>query len=231
MPSLTKILHFLSSALVTAVSVAILAYAMSADWATTTMECTRQGSPFANGSAVVQLRLFQAAVQRIVCPAFGGEDTFEVFPKLVETGGAPVILHGLVLGLLALCLLCSLCSILISIYNSVSNPYETYMGPVGMYACSSLSACLAVLLIILYVVNLFATQMAEDLVQAFSGGIQAEFRNKSATMHVGFFLVIPYIVLSIIAIILIYMYDHAAYTHRREQQRPTEDAPKEIMMY
>ena len=63
-----------------------------------------------------------------------------VIPKLVQTGEVPsVVLHALVLCLLALCLLCSTVSILISLYNSVSNPYETYMGPIGLYVCSSLS--------------------------------------------------------------------------------------------
>lgn len=51
----------------------------------------------------------------------------------------PVALHGTVVCLLVLCLLFSALSILISLYNSVSNPYETYMGPAGVYACGSLS--------------------------------------------------------------------------------------------
>ncbi|KAM6963525.1 clarin-3 [Tautogolabrus adspersus] len=231
MPSLKKILHFMFSALVTAISIGILGFAMSAQWSTTTVECSTLGSVLFNGSAVLKMGLFSGHAERISCPRFGGDADFMVFPKLVETAGAPVILHGLVLGLLSLCLLCSACSILISLYNSVSNPYETYMGPVGMYACSSLSACVAVVVLILYVVNLLATAMVEDVVQSFAANIPAEMRNKRAEMHVGFYLLIPYIVLSLVAIALIYTYDHAAYTQRKEQQRPTEDAPKEIMMY
>ena len=61
---------------------------------------------------------------------------FEVLGKL---GGAPLVLHVLSVALLVVCMLCSVLSLLISLYNSVSNPYETYMGPVGFYACSSLS--------------------------------------------------------------------------------------------
>lgn len=62
-----------------------------------------------------------------------------VIPMLAEIGVTPLVLHILVLCLLGLCLLFSAASILISLYNSVSNPYETYMGPMGLYACSSLS--------------------------------------------------------------------------------------------
>lgn len=63
-----------------------------------------------------------------------------MLPELVETGNAPVVLYMLAVALLCLCLVFSASSILISIYNSVSNPYETYMGPVGVYVCSSLSS-------------------------------------------------------------------------------------------
>lgn len=71
--------------------------------------------------------------------------------------------------------------------------------------------------------------MAQDVVRNFSGSV--ELSGASSQMQLGYFLVIPYAVLSLVSIVLIYMYDHAAYTRRKEQQRPTEDAPKEIMMY
>lgn len=63
-----------------------------------------------------------------------------VFQRLREIGGPPLALHGLVVCLVVLCFVFSAISILISLYNSVSNPYETYMGPIGIYTCSSLSS-------------------------------------------------------------------------------------------
>ncbi|KAA8581411.1 clarin-3 [Etheostoma spectabile] len=229
MPSTKKTLHFMGSALATALSVGVMGYCMSTQWATITMECARIGTSFFNGTAVITLELFFGISNRNFCPLFGGRDTFQVIPKLVEIGVTPVVLHALVLCLLALCLLFSACSILISLYNSVSNPYETYMGPVGVYVCSALSACLSVVVLVIFVVNVTGTSMAEDLVKNFSE--DADLRNKSSEMKLGYYLIILYTLLSLLAIALIYMYDHAAYTHRREQQRPTEDAPKEIMMY
>ncbi|XP_042363371.1 clarin-3 [Plectropomus leopardus] len=229
MPSNTKIVYYISSALVTAVSVGVMGFGMSGNWATTTMECTRIGSDFTNGSAEITWQLLDGYLYRVFCPSFGGEGSFEVIPAMLEAGVTFVALHGTVLCLLALCLLFSACSILISLYNSVSNPYATYMGPVGVYVCSSLSACLAVVVLIIYAVNVAATNMAEELVKGMYD--DADLRNTSSEMKLGYFLIIPYIVLSLTAIVVIYMYDHAAYTHRREQQRPTEDAPKEIMMY
>lgn len=93
------------------------------------------------------------------------------------------------------------------------------------------AACLSVLVIIIFVLNINVTKMAEELVPSVGEVSSLELTNKRSEMKVGFFLLIPYTVLSLLAILLIYLYDHAAYTHRREQERPTEDAPKEIMMY
>lgn len=85
--------------------------------------------------------------------------------------------------------------------------------------------------IIIFILNVIVTKMADEVVQHFSGGVAAVVGNKATEVQLGFYLVIPYVVLSLLAIVVIYMYDHAAYTQRREQQKPTEDAPKEIMMY
>uniref|UniRef100_A0A8C2XPZ0 Clarin 3 n=2 Tax=Cyclopterus lumpus TaxID=8103 RepID=A0A8C2XPZ0_CYCLU len=153
MPSLNKILLFLSSALATAISVLVLGFSMSIQWVETTMDCTSSGSSFSNGSAVVTLSLFDGTMTRIHCPFFGGQDDFEVFPQLAGIGGTPLVLHGLVVCVLVLCLLFSACSILISLYNSVSNPYETYMGPIGVYVCSSLSASFSVVVLLIFAVN------------------------------------------------------------------------------
>lgn len=173
---------------------------------------------------------------------------------LAKIGGAPLALHALVMSLLALCFLFSAVSILISLYNSVSNPYETYLGPRGIYASSSLSggchrrtssrnlkmfkglclapaACSSVLVLIIFVLNVTFTDMAEETVRNFTQAFPVELKNKSAEMQLGYYLGIPYAVLSLVAVAVIYMYDHAAYIHRKEQQKPTEDAPKEIMMY
>ncbi|KAK2820545.1 hypothetical protein Q5P01_023504 [Channa striata] len=228
MPSVQKSLFFISSALVTAKAVGVLGYAMSTQWAIMTMKCVGGGSGSFNGSATITLALFNGKLDKVQCP-FGNSDNFQVFPELVKIGGSPVALHGLVLCLLVLCLLFSAGTILISLYNSVSNPYETYMGPIGIYTCSSLSACLSFVVLIIFVASVTVTSMAEDMVK--NSDQTVELDDKSTEMQLGYYLVIPYTVLSLAAIALIFMYDHAAYTHRREQQRPTEEAPKEIMMY
>ncbi|XP_034426175.1 clarin-3 [Hippoglossus hippoglossus] len=233
MPSSAKTLFFILSASITALAVGFMGWGMSTGWARTTMECTSGGSSFFNGTAMITLRLFGGILSRSFCPSFGQKDLdFQVVPKLIEMGSdVPVALHALVLCLLALCLLFSACSILISLYNAVSNPYETYMGPMGIYVCSSLSTFMSVVVLAIFAVNVNVTNMAEGLVESFSEGFEVGLRNKSSELLLGYYLVIPYTGLSLCAIVVIYFYEHAAYKQRREQQRPTEDAPKEIMMY
>lgn len=77
MPSHQKILLFLSSALATAISVVVLGICMSRTWVETTMDCTRNGTNFSNGSAVVNFSLFDGFMTRTLCPLFGGQDQFE----------------------------------------------------------------------------------------------------------------------------------------------------------
>lgn len=87
------------------------------------------------------------------------------------------------------------------------------------------------LVLIIYVVNVMATNMAEGLVENLNGSSPAHLRNITSWMGLGYYLVILYALLSMAAIGVIYMYNNTTYKHKREQQRPTEDAPKEIMMY
>lgn len=99
------------------------------------------------------------------------------------------------------------------------------------FRCLASTACFSVFVLIIFVLNVTFTNLAEETVRNFTSNIPVELKNKSAEMQLGYYLVIPYVVLSLIAIGVIYMYDHTTYTQRREQQKPTEDMPKEIMMY
>ncbi|KAL4640175.1 clarin-3 [Arapaima gigas] len=227
MPSTRKMLHFLGGTLASAIAVGMLGYGMSTDWAEMKMMCAEQGTDLYNGTAEVTLGLFWLTIARN-CPYFAVENSYTVFEKLQEVGGPPVILHGLVITFIVLSLVSTACSILISLYNSVSNPYQTHLGPVGVFTCSAFSVVLCFLAIILFVVNVCATDMSEQLVK---NELLMNLKDLGVTMKIGFFFLLPFLVLSLLAILVIFLYQHAAYTHQQEQQRPTEDAPKEIMMY
>lgn len=227
MPSRQKTLYFMACACSTAIAAGLLGFAMSQSWAVTRLECDRGDDTF-NGTAVITWELFTGFYQRQSCPLIGTYSEINVFSEL---SGAPVALYGLVVLCLVVCLICSALSILIALYNSVSNPYETYMGPMGVYVCNSISACLSVVVLIFYAVTITATNITLQVVWNYAQGVPVSTRGDGEEVKLGYFLVIPYMVLSLAGIGVVYMYDHAAYTQRREQQRPTEDAPREVMMY
>ncbi|KAL0178810.1 hypothetical protein M9458_024474, partial [Cirrhinus mrigala] len=89
--------------------------------------------------------------------------------------------------------------------------------------------CVAFLALILYLSNIYAGGMFQTLVTADEPSVA--LRNPKISLQVGFFLLIPYICFNLLAILVVFLYVHAAYTRRKEQEKPTEDAPKEIMMY
>lgn len=229
MPSSQKILYFMACACTTSISVALLGFGMSQTWAVSRLECAGYENPF-NGSAEITWELFSGTSLTQSCPFIGKEFDFEVFFELKDNT-APLVLYALVVLFLVVCLICSAGSILIALYNSVSNPYQTYMGPIGVYVCSSISAALSVLVLILYAVMAMTTSMAETIVLNDAKDTPVKLRNRRADAQVGYFMVIPYTLLSLGGIVIVYLYDHLSYTQRQEQQRPTEDAPKEIMMY
>lgn len=89
-------------------------------------------------------------------------------------------------------------------------------------------ACLAFLAMVLYLINLLGINIANKML---SQGFTGTLKDEVVTFLVGFFMILPYIVVNLVAILLVYLYAHAAYRQRQEQQKPTEDAPKEILMY
>ncbi|KAJ8284747.1 hypothetical protein COCON_G00035970 [Conger conger] len=228
MPSSKKTLHFLTSSLATSAGVGMLGYGMSTQWSVSEMNCSPRGEQNFTGTANVKFELFSCQLAKRSCPSFNTDGNFEVFELLADVGGASFILHAIIIGLLALTLLSSACSILITLYNSVSNPYQTYMGPLGLYTCSSISSVLSLLVLVLFLINTLVVGVPQELVQS---NVAVDLKDISTQLQVGFYLLIPFMVCSVFAILCVFMYEHSAYTQRKEQQRPTEDAPKEIMMY
>lgn len=229
MPSRRKTLHYLGSTLLTTAAVGLLGYGMSAEWSTATFQCVSpgNGTDVPTGNAVVTLRVFIGTLTLVNCP-FSPSSVIDVIPQLLESEVTPAALQITLVFLLVLCLLCSAGTILVSLYNSVSNPYETYMGPIGIYTCSSISAVLSLLVLILHSCNVFLANSSWALVKELP---QVRLDSFSARLQVGYFMALPYLVLSLAAIAVIYAYHHTTYRHNREQQKPTEDAPVETMMY
>ncbi|XP_066518955.1 clarin-3 [Hoplias malabaricus] len=217
MPSTKKIMYFLSSAILQVAAVGILGYGMSTDWVQSKMACGPLGNEIFNGSATIKMGLFNGSEKKEGCPRFDTNNVVPVFAKLEQIGGAAVALQGLVVGLLSLSLLGSAGSILITLYNTVSNPYETYMGPIGLFACSGMSAISAFLALVLYLINVLVVRIGMEIAELKN---DSNLKDEEVQLLVGFYLLLPYIAADILTTVLVYLYSHEAYTQRREQEKP-----------
>uniref|UniRef100_A0A8C3UBJ4 Clarin 3 n=1 Tax=Catharus ustulatus TaxID=91951 RepID=A0A8C3UBJ4_CATUS len=125
---------------------------------------------------------------------------------------------------LVLALLSSLLSSGFTCTNAVSNPYQTFLGPVGVYTWNSVS-------MILFPVNVQGQGLSEQLVPAAcSTSLQTQLGSRH-TYGYSYWLMLLILLLNIASLTIIYFYDHATYSKKKEQERPIENAPKDVILF
>ncbi|KAK6487344.1 clarin-3-like [Huso huso] len=230
MPTIRKTVMFLGGSLANSGSlIMICAVLATKEWVSSVTTC--KGSANQTGSVTLEYGLFEGKGSHIFCPNIGGDILpFKVLESLKHVGPSKS-LHITVITCLCLGLLGSICSFGITLYNSFSNPYETYLGPIGVYVCSSVSAIFIFFSIVLFVVNTEVYNLSVEIAQNKIGNTIVILSDTTNSIGYSYYLMIPAFFCNLIAIIIVYVYQHADYTQRKEQQRPTEDAPKDVMMY
>lgn len=81
---------------------------------------------------------------------------------------------------------------------------------------------------VFYLINILGIQMAMKMMLV---RFNVTLKDHKVTFLAGFYMLLPLIATNLLAILQVFLYSCAAYTQRKEQQKPTEDAPKEILMY
>ncbi|KAK1166618.1 clarin-3-like [Acipenser oxyrinchus oxyrinchus] len=229
MPTIRKTVMFLGGSLANSGSIIMICAVLATkEWVNSVITC--KGSANYTGTVTLEYGLFEGKGSHIFCPNIGGDILpFKVLESL-EHFGPSKSLHIMVITCLCLGLLGSICSFGITLYNSFSSPYETYLGPIGVYVCSSVSAIFIFFSIILFVVNTEVYNLSVEMAQNQIGTIVTLSGTKNSIGY-SYYLMIPAFFCNPIAIIIVYVYQHVDYTQRTEQQRPTEDAPKDVLMY
>ncbi|KAJ8794031.1 hypothetical protein J1605_003441 [Eschrichtius robustus] len=152
MPTATKSLMFLSSFVTSlGASIVICSILTTQEWIHSTLVISDTSS---NGSVIITYGLFRGkSIQEL---NHGLAESDKNFEELVFAFGAtclpnialvlgtlnnssPKTLHLVVILFLVLSLLTSLLSSGFTFYNTVSNPYQTFLGPMGVYTWSGLS--------------------------------------------------------------------------------------------
>uniref|UniRef100_UPI00398F7ED6 clarin-3 n=1 Tax=Pristiophorus japonicus TaxID=55135 RepID=UPI00398F7ED6 len=230
MPSLKKKCMFLAGFSVTLGTCMLISAIMATDsWVDTVIDCeNKTGSVF--GEMHLKYGLFAGLRTKSGCPILNDDGTVKVLECFKNAETARII-HILVILFLVFGLLFSLLSAVVTLYNSVSNPYENICGPISIYACSSISCVSTFLAMVLFAVNTTVNNLSTVLVRNSIKETLVTFKHKTDSYEYSFWLILLSLALNITTIGIVYAYQHANFTREREQKRPTEVAPKDVLMY
>ncbi|NWX36495.1 CLRN3 protein, partial [Notiomystis cincta] len=132
--------------------------------------------------------------------------------------------------LLVLALLSSLLSSGFTCTNALSNPYQTFLGPVGVYTWNSLCGVFILLAMILFPVNVEGNSLSEELASDCSPSLDAHIQSIHNYGY-SYWIMLLSIFLNMASLTIIYFYDHARYSKKKEQERPIENAPKDVILF
>ncbi|KFP79212.1 Clarin-3, partial [Apaloderma vittatum] len=132
--------------------------------------------------------------------------------------------------ILVLSLLSSLLSSGFTFTNAVSNPYQTFLGPIGVYTWNSLCGIFTLIAMILFPVNIEENSLSVELALTCLS-IQQTHDKSVHSYGYSYWIMLLIIFLNIASIIIIYFYDHARYSKKKEQERPIENAPKDVILF
>ncbi|KAM5243474.1 clarin-3 [Hipposideros larvatus] len=228
MPTTKKTLMFLSSFFTSFGSFAVICAVLATqEWISSTIDITDSSS---NGSVEISYGLFRGESAHELHGLAESGKHFEVLGTL--SNSSPKTLHSVVILFLVLSLSTSLLSSGFSFYNSVSNPYQTFLGPIGVYTWSGLSASFALLAMVLFVGNIQSNHLSEELTQMLYPRYPSA-THRGATHRYGrsFWLVLLIILLDIVTVVIIFFYQKARYQQKQEQRKPMEYAPRDGILF
>ncbi|NXW15263.1 CLRN3 protein, partial [Circaetus pectoralis] len=156
------------------------------------------------------------------------ERTFQVADNLSNTKAKSMIIAIIVI--LVLSLLSSLLSSGFTCTNAVSNPYQTFLGPTGVYTWNSLCGIFILIAMILFPVNIEENGLSVELAYGCFSFLQTHIKSEHSYGY-SYWIMLLIIFLNITSIIIIYFYDHARYSKKKEQERPIENAPKDVILF
>ncbi|NWV43572.1 CLRN3 protein, partial [Grantiella picta] len=184
-----------------------------------------------NSSVTVSLTfgLFRGTCEQFVAAGLQvSKTTFQVADALSSSRTRS--LNVVTVAVLVLALLSSLLSSAFTCTNAVSNPYQTFLGPTGVYTWNSLCGILTLLAMILFPVNVQGNRLSEELAHGCSTSLQTHLGSKHSYGY-SYWIMLLILSLNVASLIIIYFYDHARYSKKKEQERPLENAPKDVILF
>ncbi|RMC11253.1 hypothetical protein DUI87_11371 [Hirundo rustica rustica] len=227
MPSRKKTSMFASAFCTCVSSFAVICVALATpQWVSSEVRFSRAGS---NVTISLTYGLFSGTCELFVDARLQVSKTnFQVADALSSPGSRGVNIATI--AVLVLALLSSLLSSGFTCTNAVSNPYQTFLGPIGVYTWNSVCGILILIAMILFPVNVEGTGLSEELAHSCSSSPPTHVGSKHSYGY-SYWIMLLVIFLNAASLIIIYFYDHARYSKKKEQERPMENAPKDVILF
>ncbi|XP_070802289.1 clarin-3 [Pituophis catenifer annectens] len=139
------------------------------------------------------------------------------------------IFHGVIIFLLVVTMLSSFLSSGFTCFNAISNPYQTFLGPIGAYTWNSVSCICCLLNLILFAVNVEVNKLSAELAinhcKVFPG-----FEQRNSYGY-SYWVMLLIIALNATTVIIIVFYQRAKYSKKKERERPLDSAPKDGILF
>lgn len=195
-------------------------------WVSSEVRFSRTGS---NVTVSLSYGLFRGTCEQFVDAGLQvSKTTFQVADALSSARTRALNVATIVV--LVLALLSSVLSSGFTCTNAVSNPYQTFLGPVGVYTWNSVCGLLILLAMILFPVNVEGSRLSEELARGCSTSLQTHIGSKHSYGY-SYWIMLLIVFLNAASLIIIYFYDHARYSKKKEQERPIANAPKDVILF
>ncbi|NXN80155.1 CLRN3 protein, partial [Bombycilla garrulus] len=227
MPSRKKTSMFASAFCTCVSSFVVICVALATpQWVSSDVRFSRSGS---NVTISLRYGLFRGTCEQFMDAGIQmPQQTFQVADSLSSSGSRSLNVATIVL--LVLALLSSVLSSGFTCTNAVSNPYQTFLGPVGVYTWNCLCGVLILITLILFPVSVEGNGLSEELARGCSTSLGAHLGSRHNYGY-SYWIMLLILFLNIASLTIIYFYEHARYSKKKEQERPIENAPKDVILF
>ncbi|KAF7239234.1 Clarin-3 [Varanus komodoensis] len=227
MPSRRKSMMFASAFLTSICSFVIVCLVLATkNWISSEIYYTILNS---TGKTTITYGLFDG-----VCSSMQNDlDTPQFFFQVADMENTKVrTVNIVVIILLVFILLSSLLSSGFTFYNAISNPYQTFLGPVGVYVWNSISCICSLLALILFAVNVEVNDLSFELTVQHCSWLEGYTKSIQTNAYgYSYWIIFLIVFFAAATVIIMVFYQHARYSKRKEQEKPIENAPKDGILF
>ncbi|XP_074153262.1 clarin-3 [Sminthopsis crassicaudata] len=229
MPTTRKKLLFLAGFGTSLGSLVTVCLALATpQWVTGRIEFS--DSNFSNGSILLTYGLFRGESAQEVTAGLAQSDlAFEVLTTLSDS--SPKSLHSAVIALLFLSLFTSLLSAGLTLFNSISDPYQTWLGPTSIFTWNGLNTAFVVGAMVLFAVNTQANGLSVAMSSALYLAQEYSYGSSTHSYLYAFWLLLLTLSLNVLTVAVVAFYQNASYHRQQKRRKPMENAPKDGILF